>query len=67
MSFLVRLFWIPLSRLSLAPLRGVQNLGRGGGLPAVFLCEQQAVQVLPTMWIRKVHVVVPAAATTPQD
>ena len=67
MSFLVRLFWISLSRLSLAPSRGVQNLVPGVGLPAVFLPERQAVQVLPTMWIRKAHIVVPAAATTSQD
>ena len=67
MSFLLRLLWTPLSRLSLAPSRGAQNLGPGGGLPAVFLPERQPVQILPTMRIRRAHFVAPAAATTPQD
>ena len=50
---LSHLFFITFSRLSLAPLQPLQNLGPGSGLPSVFLSKRQAVQVLPAMRIRK--------------
>ena len=67
LSYLISFFFMTFSRLSLAPSRGLQDLGAGNGLPSVFLSKRQAFQVLPAMRIRKTHVVVPTVATTPRD